>query len=259
VSRQLAVVFAHPDDDTFGVTGTAAIHANDPEFHLTAVLATSGEHGMISDPSLATAETLGAVREREDRASWRTLGREPDRHEFFRLPDGGVPEVPFDDLVDRIAAVLGDERPDVVVTFGPEGITAHPDHIRVGEAATEAFHRVREEAGDGFRRLLHAGIARSSVDRFSEQLVARGMDPIDQTALYQPHGVPDGTIGVRVDCSGVWKSKLAALREHRTQADDMQFPDDLIEEMLRYEEFVQAWPERDPGAPVLGDVFDLLG
>jgi LmbE family N-acetylglucosaminyl deacetylase len=74
VSHALAVVVAHPDDDTFGVTGTAALHEHDPAFELTAVLLTSGDAGEIADPSLATPETLGEVREAEDRASWAALG-----------------------------------------------------------------------------------------------------------------------------------------------------------------------------------------
>ena len=258
MSRRLASVFAHPDDDTFGVTGVVALGVNDREFRFTSVLVTSGEHGMISDPALATAETLGAVREREDRAAWRTLGREPDRLEFLRYADGAVPEAPMDELVGRIAEVLREERPDVVVTFGPDGITAHPDHIRVGEATTAAFHAVRAEGGDGLRRLLFVCLPRTELEWFSDELVKRGMDPIDQTQMFQPRGVPDDTISIRVDCSSVWRSKHAALLEHRTQAADMQFPGDLVETMFSAEFFVQVWPGREPGAPVLGDVFEGL-
>ena len=98
---------------------------------------------MISDPSLATRANLGAVREDEDRRSWVALGRVPDRHEFLRYPDGGVADAPFDELVERIAAILREERPDVVITFGPEGVTGHADHITVGRATTEAFRRCR--------------------------------------------------------------------------------------------------------------------
>ena len=32
MSKRLAAVFAHPDDDTFGVAGTVALHAGDPAF-----------------------------------------------------------------------------------------------------------------------------------------------------------------------------------------------------------------------------------
>ena len=87
---------------------------------------------MIADPALATPQTLGSVREEEDRRSWVTLGREPDRHEWFRYPDGGVADVPLDELVDRIRNIFEQERPESVITFGPEGVTGHLDHIAVG-------------------------------------------------------------------------------------------------------------------------------
>ena len=83
------------------------------------------------DGSGASRETLGAVRRVEDANAWRVVGRSPYRQEWFGYPDGGVPDVPFDELVDRVATVLGEERPDVVATFGPDGITGHPDHIRI--------------------------------------------------------------------------------------------------------------------------------
>jgi LmbE family N-acetylglucosaminyl deacetylase len=258
MSRRLAVVVAHPDDDTLGVAGVAALHADDPGFRLALVHVTSGDRGMIADPSLATPETLGAVREEEDRRSWSALGREPDRHEFWRYPDGEVPAVPLEELVGRVATLLREERPDVVVTFGPDGITAHPDHIRVGQATTDAFHLVRGEGGEGLSRLLHVALPAAAIDRFNVELVRRGMDPIDPTQVFQPRGVPDDAIAVRVDCSPVWRRKKAALDEHRTQAPDMAFPDDLLEEVLSAEYFVQAWPERAPGEPVLGDPFEKL-
>jgi LmbE family N-acetylglucosaminyl deacetylase len=260
VSPRLAAVFAHPDDDAFGITGTVALHTDDPGFAFALVLATSGEHGMISDPSLATRETLGEVREREDLAGWRALGREPDRLEFLRYPDGGVTGVPFEELVGRIAAILREERPDVVITFGPEGVTAHPDHITVGRAATEAFHRLCATDGGGFLRLLHNRLRKSDIDWFSDELQRRRMDPIDQTAVFQPHGVPDELVNVIVDCRAVWRRKRAALDQHRTQADDTQsFPKDLEERIFGTETFAQVWPELDPGAPPLGDVFEGLG
>jgi len=256
VSRRLAAVFAHPDDDAFGITGTVALLGDDPAFRFALVLATSGERGMIADPALATRETLGEVREREARAGWRALGREPDRLEFLRYADGGLRDVPAEELVGRIAAILVEERPDVVITFGPDGVTGHPDHVTVGRAATEAFHRIRARGGDGFRALLHHRLRRSDVDRFSDELVRRGGEPIDQTAIFQPHGVPDELVDVVVDCSSVWTRKRAALGEHRTQAEDVGgFPPELEPQILGTETFQQVWPARAPGAPTLHDVF----
>ena len=196
---------------------------------------------MISDPSLATRANLGAVREEEDRRSWVALGRVPDRHEFLRYPDGGVADAPFDELVERIAAILREERPDVVITFGPEGVTGHADHITVGRATTEAFRRCRV-GSDGLARLLYSSIPNSMIERFNEELVATGKEPIDPTQPFQPRGVPDETIGVNVDCSSVVDRKRAAIREHRTQAND--FSDELEDEVFRHETHVIGWPER---------------
>jgi LmbE family N-acetylglucosaminyl deacetylase len=259
VSRGLAAFFAHPDDDAFGITGTVALHADDPEFRFTLVLATSGEAGMISDPALATPGTLGVVREQEDRNAWAAVGRRPDRHEFLRYPDGGVAGVPSAELVDQFAAVLRDERPDVVVTFGPEGVTGHEDHITVGRAATDAFHRVRREADAGLARLLYQCIPWASLERFNKLLMSRGADPIDPSQPFQPRGVDDALIAVDVDTAPVWQMKLAALLEHRTQSADVErLPEELRQEVFSAETYVQAWPERLPGSPVLRDLFEGL-
>jgi LmbE family N-acetylglucosaminyl deacetylase len=259
VTRRLVAVVAHPDDDTFGCSGTVALHADDPHLRFVLVHATSGEAGMISDPSLATRETLGAVREEEDRRSWVALGREPDRHEFLRYPDSGLENVPFEELVERIGAILREERPDVVMTFGPEGITGHADHIRVGEATTEAFHRHRADGVEGFQRLLHVALSLSALTEFSERLVALGRDRIDPTQPFQPRAVPDGTIGVVVDCSSIVHRKQAAILQHATQRNDLgNIPEELEVEIFRYESHVIAWPQRPAGMPELGDVFEGL-
>lgn len=260
MTRTLAVVVAHPDDDTFGCSGTVALHADDPDFRFVLIHMTSGEAGLIADPALATRETLGAVREEEDRRSWVALSRVPDRHEFFRYPDHRVEEQPFEELVERIAAVLEGERPDVVITFGPDGITGHPDHITTGKAATEAFHRVRGlTAGAGLRRLLHQAIPQSVLDGWNDRLVASGREPMDPTQLYQPRGVPNDTVGVLIDCGPVVDRKLAALEEHRTQAGDMEEMHEEERRMaLASESHVVAWPDRPPGAPVLSHVFEGL-
>jgi LmbE family N-acetylglucosaminyl deacetylase len=261
VSKRLAAVFAHPDDDTFGVAGTVALHADEPDFRFVLIHATSGEAGMISDPSLATRETLGTVREEEDRRSWVTLGRTPDRHEWLRYPDHGLEDVPFGELVGRVAAVFREERPDVVITFGADGITGHPDHIIVGEAATEAFHTLREEGPDGFRRLIRVAIPQSLLDTWNDQLIAQGREPMDPTQMYQPRGVPDASVGFTVDTSSVAHRIVDALREHRTQASDF---DSLLSDEERLEAAgrasgIVAWPPWEPCDRVVRDAFEGLG
>jgi LmbE family N-acetylglucosaminyl deacetylase len=259
MGRRLAVVVAHPDDDTFGCAGTVALHAEDPDFRFALVHATSGEAGEIAEGSGATRQTLGVVREEEDRRSWFVLGRVPDRHEWLGYPDHGLADVSPDELTTRVEQILREEEPDVVITFGPDGITGHPDHIAIGESTTTAFHRCRDEGLPGFRRLIHSAIAQSTLDEWNRRLVDAGEQPMDPTQLYVPRGVPDVMIGVDVDTTDVAPSVLAAVREHRTQQGGFQAWSE--EEQLRAmsrERGLVAWPPRQPGDPVVRDVFDGL-
>ncbi|HET7928877.1 MAG TPA: PIG-L family deacetylase [Actinomycetota bacterium] len=255
--RRVACVFAHPDDDTFGVAGSLALHERD-EVELTVILATSGEAGRIADASLATRQTLASVREAEDLASWRALGLDPDVR-FLRHPDGGLNAIPRGELLAEVQGLLEEVAPEVVVTFGPDGITGHDDHVAIGSIATEAFGAVRTSSGGAaFSRLLHSAIAESSLDRLNRLLRERGLEPMDPAQPFMPRGVPDAAIGARVDASRVYERKLEAIRCHRTQAELEDVPFDLWPEMLSIEAFVVAWPERRPRDPVLADVFEGL-
>lgn len=258
VGERIACIFAHPDDDTYGVGGSLALHAgSEPE--ITVILTTSGEAGRIVDPSLATRETLGAVREAEDRASWAALGLEPTLH-FLRYPDGGVADVPREDLVAGFVSILLEARPDVVVTFGPDGVTGHEDHVAVGAAATEAFHAARGQVEGGFQRLLYNVLSHSRLESLNELLRARGMEAMDPTQPFMPRGVPDRTIRIAVDCSPAYDRKLEALRAHRTQGEMEGVPYDLWPQILGHEEFQIVWPAVDPEGlgTVLADPFEGL-
>jgi LmbE family N-acetylglucosaminyl deacetylase len=265
VTFRLAAVFAHPDDDTYGLAGTLALGKGDIEYTL--IVATSGEAGAISDPSLATRGNLAEVREAEEREALRAAGAGRAEAHFLRYPDGGLTEVSREELVDRVAGILKAARPHVVVTFGPEGITKHEDHVTIGSAATEAFHRAQAEAevqeghGEGaFRRLLYVAIPSSEIDRFWESLRARGIDVGEPEGPFMPRGVPDQTITHRVDCTSVLKSKIEALHAHRTQREEVeQIPEDLQEAVLGYECFVQVFPPlAEPPSRPAGSVFDGL-
>lgn len=260
-SRTLAMVVAHPDDDAYGMAGTVALHAADPSFRFVLVHATDGEAGDIREGFPATREGLGAIRRAECDAAWRAHGRVPDRHDWLGYPDGGVEQVPFDELVDRIAAILEEEAPDVVGTFGPDGITGHPDHVRVGAATDAAFLRFAGTGHPGFRRLLHGALPQSVFDRWNERRPAAGRPVFDPTRVYDLRGVPDEQIAVTVDCTSVADRTIAGLMEHRSQrhviADQ---PLDLArwKRAVGREHSVMAWPPRSAESRLLADVFEDL-
>jgi LmbE family N-acetylglucosaminyl deacetylase len=250
---RLAAVYAHPDDDTNGIG--ALLAANADRIHYTLICCTSGEAGEIADPSLATRENLATVREREERDAIAALGVYDADINFLHHPDGALASVPREPLVEEVTAVLRDARPQVVITFGPEGVTRHADHICAGEVGTAAFHRMREE-GARVQRLYYVALPKTLLDRYWNALLARGR-VVNPDAPFMPQGIPDGQIDVRVEMGDAIDRKIAGIEAHRTQ--NFHFiPEDLRRELFVAEHFVQAWPPREAGAPRRTSLFDGL-
>ena len=257
MTLRLAGVFAHPDDDSYVLGGTLLLHPGAVE--ATLVFATSGEAGPIAGGTGATRETLGRAREAEQAAFLEAVGYGGAATRFLRHPDYRLPEVPFERLVGEVEAVLREVRPQVVVSFGADGLTSHHDHIRAGEAAAEAFRRARAAdgggPGDAFQRLYQAAYPRSDVDRFYAAVRDGGFDYGEEGNLFDLTGVPDDRIAVRVDTRPVAARKWDAILRHRTQLDEHErIPAPLRWIVLDAECFVQAVPERRPGGPVAGDL-----
>jgi LmbE family N-acetylglucosaminyl deacetylase len=252
---RLAAVFAHPDDDAWLIGGTLALHAGEVE--VTIVLLTSGGNGPIWEP-VATRETLAATREREEAAWLEAIGAPDARVEFLRYEDWRLPEASFEEVVERVAGILLEARPHVVVTFGPDGVTHHQDHVRAGEIGMEAFHRARRDGSDGqFLRLYHACLRRSSMDAYYAAAAARGLPLGDQDTPLNQVGVADELITVDIDVMPVYERKVEAIRAHRSQIGELErIPRDLQPLHLAHECFVLAWPEQDRLDRVGADLFE---
>lgn len=131
-SQTLLVVLAHPDDESFPIGGTLAKAAAQAA-RVVLVCATKGEAGI---PGLTPAATA-AVRERELRAAAQALGIAEVI--FLGYQDGQLAQVNPESVITRLVALLRAERPQVVVTFGPDGISGHPDHLAIHRLTTAAF------------------------------------------------------------------------------------------------------------------------
>jgi len=57
---------------------------------------------------------------------------------LYRYPDGGLQEIEPRKLAERIASTIVELRPDAIVTFPPDGVTGHPDHIAISAATLMA-------------------------------------------------------------------------------------------------------------------------
>lgn len=141
---RLLGVFAHPDDEVFCAGGTLA-HWADGGAETMIVSATRGEAGQIQDAHAASRATLGAVREQELRAACARLGVR--RAVCLDYPDGALAAVDSATLSADVAAYIREFQPDIVVTFGPDGGSGHPDHIAISLATAQACALVAREDG----------------------------------------------------------------------------------------------------------------
>ena len=158
--------------------------------------------------------------------------------------------MPFDELVDVVAAILEEEQPTVVGTFGPDGIFAHPDHIAIGAATDAAFARHARTSGTAFRRLLHSAIPNAVFERWQQQRAEKGLWLFDPTQVYHMRGVPDEEIGLVVDCRSVAHRTVAGLREHKSQHHVMtDDPDDVdrLQRIMSRDWAMVAGPNAHPG------------
>jgi LmbE family N-acetylglucosaminyl deacetylase len=128
-------VFAHPDDETVCAGGLLARYAARGAETMV-VSATRGEAGQIRDENVGSRQTIAAVREAELRQASARLGVTQVRCLDYR--DGTLADADFAGLVGDVAQVVREFRPDVVISFGPDGGYGHPDHIAISAATTAA-------------------------------------------------------------------------------------------------------------------------
>jgi LmbE family N-acetylglucosaminyl deacetylase len=154
---RLLGVFAHPDDETICAGGTLAKYASSGA-EVSVVSLTRGGAGQIRDAGVATRATLTTVREREFHAAGKELGL--SRTRCLDLPDGGLAGVGEETLLELASELIAEFDPDVVITFGSDGFSGHPDHVAVGAAVTAACYRLRPV---GAPRLFHCHLPRSGM------------------------------------------------------------------------------------------------
>lgn len=190
LNRHLLVVFPHPDDETFGCAGTILLHTREG-IPVTYLCGTKGEMGRnMGKPFFANRETLPKIREQELREACSVLGIADLR--FMGLRDKTIEFEDPERIAGQIEAVLRELRPFRMLTHYP-GLAVHPDHNALGEAAIRAVYRLPpEERPEVF---AHA------ISKNREEVL----------------GPPDVVMDIREVAEG----KVAAIRAHRSQSEQM--------------------------------------
>lgn len=220
-------VWAHPDDETFLMAGlmAAGVRAGN---RVVCVTATRGEGG-IQDESRWPASELVSIRTRELERALEILG--VTEHIWLDLPDGGCSRLDPTEPVARIEQIVRDVRPKAVLTFGPDGMTGHPDHIAVSAWTTEAFRRAAIPGA----RLLYATVTPEWLEEFSEGWESIGafmgeevvpVTPREDLALH--FSLPEDLLDLKFEALRVQESQsfgtIAALGEdwlRRDMTDEM--------------------------------------
>jgi bacillithiol biosynthesis deacetylase BshB2 len=188
--RQVLVVFPHPDDEAFGVSGTIATHVQNGT-PVTYACLTLGEMGRnMGNPPFTNRENLPKIRREELKEAARVLGIQDLRMLGFR--DKTIEFEDEEKLANQMLDLIEEVKPSLIITFYP-GYSVHPDHDATGAAVIRAVEKMSPAA----RPTLHC--------------VAFSNNCVDEL------GEPD----ILNDISPVAKTKMAAIQAHRSQTEQM--------------------------------------
>jgi N-acetyl-1-D-myo-inositol-2-amino-2-deoxy-alpha-D-glucopyranoside deacetylase len=235
----LLLVHAHPDDECIA-TGGVMMRAHEDGHRVVLVTATRGEEGEIHHMDEAEVRPrLGEVRTEELRRACEILG--VDRQEFLGYRDSGMAGTPSNDdprsfhsadlgeAAERLAVLLREERPDVVVTYTPDGTYGHPDHIKANRTTIAALDLLEREGWRPAKLYLQA-IPRDLMASFAER--AREMGVEIPAGAIRILGWPDEEITTVVDVTDLVPRKQAAFRAHVSQNDPNSPFESMAEQIL---------------------------
>jgi N-acetyl-1-D-myo-inositol-2-amino-2-deoxy-alpha-D-glucopyranoside deacetylase len=222
----LLLVHAHPDDESIS-TGGVMMKAKAHGHRIVLVTATRGEAGEIYNmDEAASRPRLGEIRTEELRAADEILG--VDRQEFLGYRDSGMVDTPdnkdprsfhqakLEDAAERLAVVVREERPDVVVTYAEDGVYGHPDHIKAHLVTNAALDLVGGE-GQPVKKLYYTAVPRSMMEAFVQQMPEEAQRAMGGNMRIA--GTPDELVTTRVDVHDYVEGKRDAFRAHVSQND----------------------------------------
>lgn len=245
--RTLVAIFAHPDDEAFGTGGTLTKYAQQGvEVHL--VTATLGEAGQIANPNVTAARPLSLTREQELRRACEKFG--VTQLHLLGYVDGQTAIVPPAEAVLKIVRLLRRLKPQVVISFGPDGIYGHFDHLVIHRWASAAVELAANperwpEAGPvhSVAKFYHRAISQTQLAAMSG---ANGRAAVDMGGVPFPFvGQPEEKITTRIDVRAQAQTKLAGLKCHISQlSPDTPYLqpdfDPLTTDWFRQETFILA-------------------
>jgi len=230
MQRRLLLVFAHPDDEAVFAAGVACRTVAEGG-HVALCTATLGEQGKLGEPPVSARERLGVARQAELMDACGMLGISTIR--VLGYQDRALAVAPPDTVRRQLVEVIRAVRPQVVVTFDPNGSNLHPDHVAISRFTSDAV-----AAAADARWFADLGSAHA-VSRLAWTLPVRPWDVLRRT---DPALEPGADFVL--DVAAFADRKAAALRAHRTQHLSMErifFSKPDVARLLSVEMFRQAF------------------
>ncbi len=217
---RLMCVLAHPDDESLGAGGALARYAAEG-VETYVVTATKGEHGRSGSKETLTPEAVGRLREAELRAAATELGvREVS---FLGYCDGALDQANPTEAIGRIVAHLRRVRPQVVITFAPDGAYGHPDHVAICQFTTAAvvcaadagYHHPDYAAAHRVSKLYYLawGAGKWAAYQAALRKLAVTVDGVER----QANPWPDWAVTTRIETSEFHAQVWRAISCHHSQ------------------------------------------
>ena len=265
---------AHPDDEASKGAPTCAMYAA-LGVRTVLVCCTAGEEGDLQNPALrepgqpfhgldaaGDKAMLTALRPDELRRSAEIIGF--SRVAMLGYRDSGMVDAeanqhpdsfhmaPLDDATGRLVALIREERPQVIITYGDDQRGyPHPDHLKVHDISVLAWERAgdpawRPELGPAWQpsKLYYSVWSRARLIAVHEGMLRlRGESPFDQAWLDRPGA--DERITTKLDVGAYLWARSGSLRAHATQVDPKEswwfgLDDHQLAEVYPYEDWILA-------------------
>ena len=201
----------------------------------TLITATRGERGWTGpEEEYPGPDALGRLRTAELDAAAAVLGLQEVA--FLDYMDGDLDQANPAEVISRIVSHLRCVRPQVVVTFDPNGAYGHPDHIAISQSATAAIVAAADAAylpdsgpSHTVSKLYYMVATRASIMAYESVIgeLAMQVDGVERRDV----AWEDWAITTRIDTRAYWRQVWQAVSCHRSQ-------------LPAYEEFSQLPAER---------------
>jgi N-acetylglucosamine malate deacetylase 2 len=241
VNRTVLFSYAHPDDESFAGSGLAMQCASEGG-RAVLVTATLGQRGKLGDPPVCRPEDVEAHRAGELREACRIIGI--DELHLLGQEDGALADAPAESMRQALVRLIRRYAPAIVVSFDPNGLNRHPDHLAIARFTLDAVAAAADPRwypADGSPHVVKRLLWTPPVPPWQVRQVARLED--------------EPGVDFVVDVSAWADRRAAALRAHRSQhlsIDRCFFSQPDVAEILKVEVYRQGLgpplarrPERD--------------